>query len=63
MLLPFRKYASSLQLREGILSFQRESDWVPVVSHFLLVEVAIHVHYHNGHLGKQKLLDVLRGVV
>ena len=56
----FKKYANKIVKKDGVLVFDGSSGPVVIVDMDLLVEVVLVVHYKMAHIGRNKILDLLR---
>ena len=60
---PLKPYILKLKVRDGLLFFEHGDGVVPVVPFPLLVEVAMHLHYQQGHPGRNKLQHSIQASV
>jgi hypothetical protein len=52
-----------LQIQDGLLWFKGDGISVPVVPFHFLVEIALQVHWQLGHVGRNKLIEALKGEI
>jgi len=62
ILKPFKRNAASISLRNDVLVFSGNKS-VPLVPFNILVDVVLSVHYEFAHIGRDKVIDVVRGFV
>lgn len=55
----FKRYREKLNVKNDVLLFSSSKGVVPVVSHELVIEVALVLHYHLAHIGRDKVRDLI----
>ena len=53
---PFKRYYSLLQLQEGVLLH----DGIPIIDFNLFIEIALVLHHQLAHMGRGKLLEMMK---
>ena len=56
----FKRYASNLILDNGVLFCNFKSKTIPVSPFNFIVEVILRIHWDMGHIGRNKLIDLLQ---
>ena len=56
----FKKHHSNLRVEDDIVVYHSSKSVVPVITFKVLVELMLVVHYNMSHIGRQKLLEMVR---